>query len=136
VISLTPMPGNADLALYLVSAGTFNVYYNSKPDGDWSNPATFSDGQLIATFKRDESLFPFLQHSVFTPFQKPLNRVASSISKTRHITLTKWFQMGSLSPPTSVPPHNQLDFRTTQSPMRQPELRSLSARKGILNGMK
>jgi hypothetical protein len=59
VIQLTPMPSNGDLTLYLVSAGTFNVYYNPTPNGDWSNPATFSSGHLIATFKRDQSLFPF-----------------------------------------------------------------------------
>jgi hypothetical protein len=59
VIQLTPLPSNGDLTLYLVSAGTFNVYYNSSPSGDWSDPSTFSSGELIATFKRDESLFPF-----------------------------------------------------------------------------
>jgi hypothetical protein len=58
VLQLTPMPSNADVALSLVSAGTFNVYYNSSPNRDWSNPASFSSGQLIATFKRKESLFP------------------------------------------------------------------------------
>jgi len=60
VLSLTPMPNNGDMALYLVSAGTFNVYYNSNPSGDWSDPASFSKGQLIATFTRKESLFPEL----------------------------------------------------------------------------
>jgi hypothetical protein len=59
VLALTPMPSNADLSLYLVSAGTFNVYYNSSPSGDWSDPGSFSQGKLIATFKRDQSLFPF-----------------------------------------------------------------------------
>ena len=58
VLSLTPMPSNGDMALSLVSAGTFSVYYNPNPNGDWSNPATFSSGQLIATFTRKESLFP------------------------------------------------------------------------------
>ena len=58
VLSLTPLPNNGDVALSLVSAGTFNVYYNSRPDGDWRDPRTFSSGQLIATFTREESLFP------------------------------------------------------------------------------
>ncbi len=58
VLSLTPMLSNGDVALYLVSAGTFNVYYNNSPQGDWSNSNTFSSGQLIATFARRESLFP------------------------------------------------------------------------------
>jgi hypothetical protein len=58
VLSLTPLPNNGDIALSLVSAGTFNVYYNTSPNGDWSNPGTFSSGELIATFTRKESLFP------------------------------------------------------------------------------
>jgi hypothetical protein len=58
VLSLTPMPSNGDLALYLVSEGTFNVYYNPSPNGAWSNPASFSSGELIATFARKQSLFP------------------------------------------------------------------------------
>lgn len=58
VLSLTPLPANGDVALSLVSAGTFSVYYNSQPRGDWKDPGTFSSGVLIATFKRDESLFP------------------------------------------------------------------------------
>ena len=58
VLQLTPLPNNGDLALSLVSAGTFNVYYNAVPHGDWSNPGSFSSGQLVATFTRGESLFP------------------------------------------------------------------------------
>jgi hypothetical protein len=58
VLQLTPVPSDGDIALSLVSAGTFNVYYNATPDGDWSDPATFSSGTLIATFSRKESLFP------------------------------------------------------------------------------
>lgn len=59
VLSLTPLPNNGNVGpLSLVSAGTYNVYYNTSPNGDWNNPATFSSGQLIATFTRTESLFP------------------------------------------------------------------------------
>lgn len=29
---------------------TFDVYYDATPDQDWSDPATFSDGLLVATF--------------------------------------------------------------------------------------
>jgi hypothetical protein len=57
VFSLTPLPLNGDIGLDLVSAGTFDIYYNSNPNGDWSNPGTFSSGQLIAQFTRPESLF-------------------------------------------------------------------------------
>jgi hypothetical protein len=58
ILQLTPMPNNGDMALSLVSAGTFSIYYNARPNGDWSDPATFSSGRLIATFSRKESLFP------------------------------------------------------------------------------
>lgn len=57
VIQLTPMAANNDLSLYLVSGGTFSVYYNPHPNGDWSNPGSFANGKLIATFTRDESLY-------------------------------------------------------------------------------
>jgi hypothetical protein len=57
VAQLIPLPPNGDVDLALVSAGTFSVYYNATPSGDWSNPASFSSGKLIATFHRKESLF-------------------------------------------------------------------------------
>jgi len=57
VAQLTPLPDNGDVHLALVSAGTFSVYYNATPGGDWSNPASFSNGKMIATFERKESLF-------------------------------------------------------------------------------
>lgn len=60
VLQLTPLPNNGDIVLYLVSAGTFSVYYNASPNGDWGNPDTFASGQLIATFARQESLFPII----------------------------------------------------------------------------
>jgi hypothetical protein len=60
VLQLTPLPNNGDISLYLVSAGTFSVYYNPSPKGNWSDPDTFSSGKLIATFERQESLFPII----------------------------------------------------------------------------
>lgn len=58
IAQLTPIQTNGDVALDLVSAGTFSVYYNEKPSANWDNPASFSSGKLIATFHRKESLFP------------------------------------------------------------------------------
>ena len=58
ILQLTPIPNDGDMALSLVSAGTFSVYYNATPHGDWSDPSTFTSGKLIATFSRKESLFP------------------------------------------------------------------------------
>lgn len=60
VLSLTPIPSNGNMALSLVSAGTFNVYYHSNPNGDWNDPSTFASGKLVATFTRTESLFPVI----------------------------------------------------------------------------
>lgn len=59
-LQLTPLPNNADISLDLVSAGTFSVYYNASPNGNWADPDTFSSGKLIATFERQESLFPII----------------------------------------------------------------------------
>jgi hypothetical protein len=56
VLSMTPVRSNGDIALGLGSAGTFDIYYNSSPNGDWSNPDTFSSGQLVARFARPEFL--------------------------------------------------------------------------------
>ena len=63
VFQFTVLPTNGDLQLFLLSAGTYAIYYNAQPIGDWSNPDTFSSGQPIAQFKRTESLV-----SVFTDF--------------------------------------------------------------------
>jgi hypothetical protein len=57
VFTLQPLPANGDVGLSLVTPGTFSLYLNVSPEGDWSNPDTFSSGKLIATFRRDESLF-------------------------------------------------------------------------------
>jgi hypothetical protein len=60
VLQLTPLPKNGDISLYFVSAGTFSVYYNPSPNGNWADPDTFSSGQLIATFERQQSLYPVI----------------------------------------------------------------------------
>jgi hypothetical protein len=56
IVQLTPLPTNGDVGLALGSAGTFDIYFNPTPIGDWSNPDTFSSGQLIARFTRPEGL--------------------------------------------------------------------------------
>lgn len=58
VAQLMPIASNNDVSLDLVSAGTFSVYYNATPGADWSNPASFSSGKLVATFHRDQSILP------------------------------------------------------------------------------
>ena len=34
----------------------FSVYYDETPNGDWSDPGTFSDGERVATFKESALL--------------------------------------------------------------------------------
>jgi hypothetical protein len=55
-ISLQPLPPNGDLALAIVPAGTLNIYVSSQPAHDWNNPASFTQGQLVATFTRKAGL--------------------------------------------------------------------------------
>jgi len=73
VFSLKSLPPNGDVGLDLVSAGTFNIYYNPAPNGNWSDPDTFSGdqpfpGHPIAHFMRPEVLFvQILQSDVASP---------------------------------------------------------------------
>jgi len=82
VFSLIPLQ-NGDIGLDLTFAGTFNIYYNPKPDGDWSKPDTFSGdqsfpGQPIAQFTRPESLFmAILQSDVANP--PPFESIAQHV---------------------------------------------------------
>ena len=48
VFSTTSLPLNGDVAPAVVSAGKFNIYYNLNPNGDWSNPDTFSGRPTIS----------------------------------------------------------------------------------------
>jgi hypothetical protein len=43
---------NGNIVALLQSAGTYNLYFNSSPHGDWDDPDSFSNGQLVATFTR------------------------------------------------------------------------------------
>jgi len=56
VFQFTQLPTNGDLQLFLLSPGTYAIYFNATPMGDWSDPDTFSSGQPIAQFKRPEGL--------------------------------------------------------------------------------
>lgn len=47
---------NGNIAVILQSAGTYDVYFNSSPHGDWSKPDSFSSGQRVATFTRTPPL--------------------------------------------------------------------------------
>jgi hypothetical protein len=70
MLSAIPLPSNGDITLLLGSAGTYDIYYNPALKSDWSNPDTFSGGQLVAHFRRPEFLslqfdsFSFTQHAI------------------------------------------------------------------------
>jgi hypothetical protein len=70
MLSISFLSNNGDIALFLGPAGAYDIYYNPTPQGDWSNPDTFSAGHLIAHFKRPEFLslqfdsFSFIQHAI------------------------------------------------------------------------
>lgn len=52
-LSLTPPIANGpNLSITMFSPGTFSVYFNASPHGDFSNLDSFSSGELIATFQR------------------------------------------------------------------------------------
>ena len=51
-VSISSLPSHGDVAPLLGSAGLYDIYYNPKPKGDWSNPGSFASGQLIAHFSR------------------------------------------------------------------------------------
>ena len=80
VFSITPVRSNSDIVLELVSAGTFDIYYNPRPNGDWNNLDTFSSGQLVASFTRPEFLvLQILQSDVSNP---------PPFESTTHLALT------------------------------------------------
>jgi hypothetical protein len=56
---LTPF-NNGPITIFLVSPGTVNIYYHASPSNDWSDPDTFSSGELIGTIRRQETFFPIV----------------------------------------------------------------------------
>src|SRR5690242_3966022 len=47
VFSIQPLPTNGDLGAIVLEPGTFSIYFTSNPNHDWSNPDSFSSGQLV-----------------------------------------------------------------------------------------
>src|SRR5215831_4876281 len=41
----TSLPSNGDITLILGRAGSYNIYYDPSPQGNWNNPDSFSAGQ-------------------------------------------------------------------------------------------
>jgi hypothetical protein len=59
---------NGDIGVFLISGESISVYFNSSPDADWNNPDSFSSGQLVATFTRQEPLLVINVGTMFNAF--------------------------------------------------------------------
>jgi hypothetical protein len=58
VFQFTQLAPNGDLLPFVLAAGTnqLAIYLNAQPSGDFTNPDTFSSGQLIATLQSPDVL--------------------------------------------------------------------------------
>ncbi len=77
VFQLVPLPANGDITLSVALPDTFNIYLNASPAGDWTNPDTFSSGQIVATYSRTQFLLSIFatsgtgtEYAVLTSSQK------------------------------------------------------------------
>jgi hypothetical protein len=66
-INFQPLPGNGPIGNgqftvtpVLVTPGDFKIYFNPSPAHDWTDPNTFSSGQVIATLARGLEQFSVL----------------------------------------------------------------------------
>jgi hypothetical protein len=56
-LSLTPPIANGpDVSATMFSPGTFTVYFNSSPSGNFANLDSFSSGKPVATFQRSTGM--------------------------------------------------------------------------------
>ena len=66
-VSLTPPIANGpDLSATMFSQGTFTVYFNTSPGGNFSNLDSFSSGKPIATFRRSAGMITSVTGSTGT----------------------------------------------------------------------
>jgi hypothetical protein len=65
---LVPVKTNGDINMALVLPDTFNVYLNTSPHADWSNPDSFSSGTIVATFSRAQFLLLRIWESFGTEY--------------------------------------------------------------------
>jgi hypothetical protein len=68
VFQLTPVKTDGDINMAIVAPDTFNVYYNANPKRDWSNPDSFTEGVVVATFTRDQFLLLRIWESFGTEY--------------------------------------------------------------------
>lgn len=47
-LQFTAFPLDVDTAITLLNAGKWHIYYNPNPAGNWNDPSSFSQGQVVA----------------------------------------------------------------------------------------
>ena len=47
-LTFTDLPADVDTAITILNAGKWHIYFNLNPAGNWTDPASFSQGQLVA----------------------------------------------------------------------------------------
>jgi hypothetical protein len=54
LIQFQNLDPDGGLNLTLLNTGTFSLYFNANPSGTWNDPTSFSQGQLIAVYRRTQ----------------------------------------------------------------------------------
>ena len=47
-LQFTNLPADIDTGITLLNSGNWHIYFNPSPNGNWNDPDSFSQGQLIA----------------------------------------------------------------------------------------
>lgn len=47
-LQFTNLPADVDTGITILNSGNWHIYFNPSPSGNWSDPESFSHGQLIA----------------------------------------------------------------------------------------
>ena len=88
-INFQPLPGNGPIGNgqfavtpVLVTPGNFQIYFTPSQSHDWTDPNTFSSGQVIATLARGLEQF-----SVLATFS---SNAGSAASQIKHAVLPGW----------------------------------------------
>lgn len=94
VFSLEPLPANGDVALVLVASGNLSLYFNSSPAGVWTNPDSFSSGELIATFSRHPGQLIQIGPASYDTFSAGLASSADFVFQGRIFNFSKLLPYG------------------------------------------
>lgn len=47
-LTFTALPSDVDTVITILNAGRWHIYFNPNPAGNWADPSSFSQGQLVA----------------------------------------------------------------------------------------